>query len=382
VKKALLFLILIIIPFSTEQCSEKTYDLEFLYDLDLLIEGLMRIGHIPSLSCSIVKGRKILWAKGYGIYEIEQEKYANETTLYMIASISKTITATALMQLYEKGKFQLDEDISNYLPFRVRNPNHPDVPITFRMLLAHQSSLAEEPPVHYHFEGDCPIPLYPWLESYLVPGGENYTCKVWSQDRPGEKFHYSNVGYALIGYLVERISGKPFDRYCIENIFLPLGMLNTSFRLSDIDVERVAIPYHYFLGRYFPYQHYGYIDYPAGSVRTSVLELSNFVIAHLNNGSYKSIRILEEETIELMHTIQYPDSQYGLGWMVWNTSNGKFIGHTGGDLGVATSLTIRLSDKVAVMYFINETPSRPLEFLVFHLIKRILFWKANFIDNV
>jgi CubicO group peptidase (beta-lactamase class C family) len=347
---------------------------------DSLIEILMKIGHMPSLSCCIIKDNEIVWAKGYGYYDIEHQKLATENTIYMIASISKTITASALMQLYDEGKFRLDDDVNGYLPFSLRNPNYPDDPITFRMLLAHQSSLAEDPSniFHQHFVGDCPIPLYPWLETYLVPGGDNYTSEVWSEDRPGEKFHYANVGYALIGYLVERISGIPFDKYCMDNIFAPLGMFNTSFRLSDIDVEKVAIPYRFFLGRFIPYEHYGYIGYPAGSVRTSVVELSNFVIAHLNGGSYRGIRILEEETVELMHTAQYPNGQYGLGWVVWNTSDGEeYIGHTGGDLGVATILTIRLSDGVAVMFFVNKTPTRFLEFRIFYLINDLLFWKAD-----
>ncbi|HEC94354.1 MAG TPA: class A beta-lactamase-related serine hydrolase [Thermoplasmatales archaeon] len=348
---------------------------------DRLMETLIKIGHMPSLSACIIKNDNVVWTKSYGLYNIDQEKQATENTLYMIASISKTITATALMQLYEQGLFDLDDDVNNYLPFSLRNPRYPNESITFRMLLSHRSSLAEDPPEFYqYFPGDCPIPLYPWLETYLVPGGNNYTSKAWSDDRPGDAFHYANVGFAIVGYLVERLSGVPFDRYCKEHIFDPLDMFNTSFRLSDVDIENLAVPYRFSLRGYTPYEHFGYIEYPAGSVRTSVSEFSHFVVAHMHGGEYNGVHILKNETVEIMHTSHYPGNRYGLGWMIWSTSNGeKFIGHTGGDLGVATSLTIRLSDNVAVIYFTNTHPFRPLELLAWCLIKNLLFWKA---DNI
>lgn len=346
---------------------------------DLLMETLMKIIHTPSLSACIIKEDDVVWAKGYGWYDIENRKPSSENTLYMIASISKTITATALMQLYEERMFGLDDDVNDYLPFPLRNPHYPDEPITFRMLLSHRSSLAEDPPEFYqYFPGDCPIPIYPWLETYLVPGGENYTSEIWSDDRPGDAFHYANVGFGVIGYLVERLSGIPFDQYCREHIFIPLGMFNTSFRLADVDVDNLAIPYRFSFGRYIPYEHFGYIDYPAGSVRTSVSELSRFAIAHMHGGVYNGIRILDDETVEMMHAVHYPGNPYGLGWVVWNASNGdRFIGHTGGDRGVTTSLSIRLSDNVAVMYFINASPHGLLGVLAWKLVENMLLWKAD-----
>ena len=145
-----LFIGTIFIPVTRIILSEnKTVMLEKQVDsnddptFDLKIKLLMKVGHMPSLSACIIKNNGIVWSKGYGFYDIMHRKKACDDTIYMIGSISKSVTATALMQLYEQGLFDLDDDVSDYLPFTLRNPKYPDVPITFRMLLAHQSSLFE-----------------------------------------------------------------------------------------------------------------------------------------------------------------------------------------------------------------------------------------------
>lgn len=104
---------------------------------DRLITILLKIGHYPSMSACIIKNTTVVWAKGYGLYDIEQQKQATEHTIYVVASITKTITSTALMQLYEQGFFHLDDDVNKYLPFHLRNPNFPNDPITIRMILSH-----------------------------------------------------------------------------------------------------------------------------------------------------------------------------------------------------------------------------------------------------
>ena len=348
---------------------------------DIKMSLLMKIAKLPSFSACIIKNNQVIWSKGYGYYDLKNQKEPTPDTIYLIASITKTIVGTALMQLYEQGFFDLDDDVNDYLPFSLRNPSFPDDSITFKMLLSHQSSLAEDPlefyQYSYTFGEDSPVELYPFLETYLVPGGSNYTSDVWSSDPPGERFHYANIGFALIGFLVEQISGKPFDQYCKDNIFLPLKMYNTSYRLSDIDIEQLAIPYDFNNGEYIEHEHYGYIDYPAGTVRTSISELSHFLIAHMNGGVYKNVHLLDEDTVNLMHTIHYSNSNYGLGWGIVNSSDDdKLIGHQGGDFGVITSMYIRVSDNVSIMIFVNVSPWT-MNTRIWYLMRNILFLKAN-----
>ncbi|KAA0003147.1 MAG: serine hydrolase [Thermoplasmata archaeon] len=363
---------------------EMEYDLVNDELFEKIMLKLMEIAHMSALSAAIIKDNKLIWAKGFGLYDRENNKQADEKTIYLVASISKTFTATAIMQLYEKGYFDLDDDVNDYLPFSLRNPNYPDEPITFRMLLAHQSSLAVDPPAFYSYiPGDLEVfgYPYPWLKEYLVPGEIHYKPQVWTDSPPGEEMNYANVGYGLLGYLVEIISGKSFEEYCRENIFEPLEIKNTSFRLANLDAKKIAVPYVFQFGEYYPLLHYGILDYPAGGLRTNVLDLSHFLIAMINGGVYNDTRILSEESVKEMHTVQYPNKnynfQYGLGWQIWNIGGETYIGHTGGLYGVATKMVFRKSDGTAIIFFTNKEIRNLREIIVFSLIERLLFWKAN-----
>lgn len=362
---------------------------EILFDRN--IELLMRFAHKPSVSACIIKNDEVVWSKGYGLYNIEKNKPAQPDTLYLSASISKTVTATGLMQLYEQGLYDLDEDVNNYLPFSLRNPNYPESPITFRMLLSHRSSLAGDNTFWVclsYIPGDPDIPdyPYPWLKEYLTPNGSAYSPIVWSNNPPGETYAYANIGYAIIGYLVEIISGEKFDQYCKKHIFEPLEMYNTSFRLKDVNISNLAVPYEYKKRNYIPHPHYNmYVMYPAGSMRTSIEELSHFLIAHMNGGVWNNIRILNNTTVELMHKDHYTSNnkqKYGLGWSLGkNIFRKKEIGHSGGWPGVHTLMKYRPEDKTAVIVFTNSmSPTYDitlLETLAFKIMFNSFFIKAR-----
>ena len=383
----------IIISSATTGYSRIEYDEEsneFLFDK--YITFLMKFAHKPSVSACIIINDSVVWSKGYGLYDIENNKPATPDTLYLMASISKTVTATALMQLYDQGLFDLDDDVNDYLPFSLRNPNFHDTSITFRMLLSHRSSLASDNSDRLCcsiIPGDPDIPSYPdpWLEDYLIPGGSAYHSSVWSDSLPGEQYYYANIGYSIIGYLVELISGQNFNEYCKDHIFTPLEMYNTSFRLKDHNSSEIAIPYFYKKGEYIANPHYGMIViHPSASMRTSIEELSHFLIAHMNGGIYKDVRILNESTVELMHTRHYPPNDqgfgYGLGWIInEKLFRKKTIGHSGGWPGVHTQMTFRPDDKTGILIFTNSYDSSqysgPVVGLAFSLVINALFNKAN-----
>lgn len=379
----------------TSNILEDSYDSEYNEIIfDIYIEMLMNFAHKPSLSVCIINDDNVVWSKGYGLYDIERNKLATPETLYLTASVSKTVTATALMQLYDKGFFDLDDDVNEFLPFNFRNPKFPDKPITFRMLLSHRSGLAGDNLYWLclsYIPGDPDIAdyPYPWLKDYLTPDGIAYSPKVWSDKPPGEELYYANIGYSLIGYLVELISGQPLSRYCKDNIFIPLDMRNTSFRLRDQNISRIAVPYVYKNKDYFPHPHYNMlVIYPGASMRTSVEELSHFLIAHMNGGVYKDVRILKESTVELMHSEHYQSNNrgwdYGLGWIIQENANGeKEFGHSGGWLGVHTLMTVRSDEKTGVIILTNalnpNLDTKPMERLAFSLIENALFKRGNMI---
>jgi len=352
-----------------------------LFDEQML--ELMKQGHIPSLSACIVHNDDIVWEKGYGKYDISSDLLADTDTIYMTASISKTITATALMQLYDKGLFELDEDINSYLPLSIRNPKYPDVPITFRMLLSHRSSFtcnllsSEDYSKNIFFKNFLylghlkdiltsfyPDEFYPWLKEVIVPNGSLYDSDYWGDYPPGEQSSYTGIGFILIGYLIEILSNQSFESYCKDNIFIPLHMNDTIFTINDLDNDRLAVSYLWFGGFYFPIQHYEYGCYnPASGLRTTVQDLSHFLIAHMNNGLYHDVRILNESTAIEMHQIQYPGVGYGLGFEVGRIGLDGTIGHWGRNVGFISHMFFSPSKDIGIIYFYNEySPNSALFF--------------------
>ena len=343
-------------------------------------------GHIPGLSACIVINDSIAWGKGYGYSNIDKQINATVDTIFLGASISKTITSTAIMQLWEQGLLGLDEDVSNYLPFELRNPKFPDKKITFRMLLSHHSSLSDgdwrSRPFIYLFMalfGDSKERY----EELVTPSNILYNRRTWIDSEPGEKLVYSNTGYFILEYLVELISYQPFDEYCTQHIFEPLEMYNTSYQISNYNTDEISAHYIWVLNSYIPLPNYQVNNYGVGGVRTSVRDLSHFLIAHMNEGLYKGNRILEEETIDLIRTIQYPDADqplwfgYGLGWRVRSGNESNFLWHPGVGPGVATYIDYNPVENMGIILFVNQFPLiLPYNFLPWMSIKNLINDKA------
>ena len=370
---------------------------------DQKIMLLMKLAGFPSLSACIIQDDQVIWANGYGYYDLSNQKPATIDTIYLLASITKTIVGTAIMQLYEQDYFALDDDVNRFLPFELRNPHFPNEPITFRMLLSHTSSLNTNTQNEYYwfnFSGDPPFDFFPdpYLKEFLLPDGAYYTSTVWSETYPpGEKAMYANIGFDLLSYLVEIISGEPFLEYCDQYIFDPLEMHNTSFNLSELPLDHVAIPYQRFLGNYYtinkldfwfdgnnpPGLYWRPRFYPAGGLYSTVSDLSHFLIAHMNDGLYLDTLILKEETVQLMHELQ-PDNEigYGLAWMhSYVGLNMVATGHGGDIHGVDTWMLYNQSMDTGVIYLANGNPAYsrlPLRGIIpFRLILYSLFTKEG-----
>ena len=371
------------------------------------IESTMETHLIPGLSISIVKNNDIVWEKQLGYANIINNIPVDENTMFILSSISKTVTATALLQLFEDGLFNLDDDIDNYLPFDINHPDYPLTPITFKMLLTHVSGIKDNWSIMPYYDGDSDLELGYYLEEYLTPGGEFYGSNSnFTNLIPGMNYSYSNIGAALIGYLVEEISNQSFNEYCNENIFEPLEMNNAYWFLSEINnLSQVASPYQvtggngdscYIIGcgiydesnpcfcdfacieygdccsdyeqvcgengtgssseNLTEYEHYGYSDYPSGQLRTTSNNLAKFMSVYMNEGIYNGIRILESETIELIKTIHYPlvNSMQGLMWYYKGQNGRTLFGHNGGDLGSSTDMFISFSDNLGVVLLTNS----------------------------
>lgn len=240
---------------------------------------------LTSISYCVVKNNQILHSNALGYADKQNNKLATNETRYLVASISKTITAVALMRLIEQNFIKLDDDINQFLPFSVRNPNFPNIPITYRMLLSHTSSISDKFQDNLNLDcygTDCPMTLEAFFNNVFLSSGQYYSANNFSNKKPSTKEDYSNLAYALIGYLVEKITQTSFDDYCKNNIFSPLGMTKTEWRLSNTPISELAIPYSPDITNSNP--HYTFPDYPNGGLRTTVLDLSKFLRFFIQNG--------------------------------------------------------------------------------------------------
>jgi CubicO group peptidase (beta-lactamase class C family) len=331
------------IPNSQSSGLESTYP--NLPQLDQLIVEEMASSRVPGLSACIVSGTQIDWCNGYGYANIAENVLVDPTTPFMIASISKTVVAAATMQLHENGTLDIDTPINSIIDFSVTHPQD-TTPITTRMLLSHSAGIQDNWSVMNDLvvSGDSPIPLGEFLQDYLVVDGEYYNGqRNFVSAGVVSKSVYSNIGVALAAYVVEVASGIPFDDYCKENIFDPLQMTDTAWHLADLDQDIVAVPYQWQLQDWEPYDHYGYPDYPDGSLRTGAEQLAGFLLMHSNKGTYQQTTIVSQESVEEMNSVHYPDldSQQGLVWYTWDHNDATLLGHNGGDYGVSTEMGIR-----------------------------------------
>jgi len=360
---------------------------------DNFVNFAMKIGHIPSLSVAIIKEDEIVSTNAYGFYDIENKKETKVDTIYPIGSITKTITATAMMQIIENNSYNvsLEDDVSKYLPYTLRNPNFPDVKITIKHFLTHTSSIMDSGNVCHMLPGDPNITTYPdpYFREILLPNGSYYMPEIWSKEKPpGEMQHYTYSPWGLLEMIIKNITGLNINEYCKEHIFYPLEMYNTSYRLYDLDVDRVAVEYEYFRGGYRRLVHYQWIPYGVGNVRSTLTDLSHFLIAHMNGGVWNGVRILNESTVEQMHTIQYPElGNFGLAFLhktQGRYNNNLIIGH-GGFPG--NEMYYRPSDKTGVILFMNSVsfPSMAVDFRVgadVSLIHRINTYISGTIQDI
>jgi CubicO group peptidase (beta-lactamase class C family) len=336
-------------------------------DLDRVIEQRMRASGMVGVGAAIIVDKRVVWMKGYGFADRERAIAFTPDTVMNIGSISKTVTGAALMRAVQDGKLSLDADIDTYLPFEVRNPSFPDVPITLRQLATHTSSITDRWAVYestYHYGGDAPEPLANFLVDYFTPGRPRYAQDNFLQVKPGTHREYSNIGAGLAGYIVERAVGERLDVYTRQHIFAPLGMRNTAWFLSDVPAQRHARLYVAQNGLSIPIPLYGGTTYPDGGVRTSVADLSRFFLALLNDGAYQGARILEPQTVAEMLRFQYtaankPDNvqldQKNAG-IFWATKyNVTRIGHGGTDPGVKTEMLSDLNKELGVIFFTNTS---------------------------
>src|SRR4029079_16854644 len=245
--------------------------------LDGVMAANLRDKHVAGATVAVVKDGALVYAKGYGYSDVANRAPVDgERTLFRIGSTSKLFTWTAIMQLVEQGKLDLDTDVNRYLDFKI--PATYPQPITLRHIMTHSPGFEEDGRDLITDDSTRMIPLGRWLATH-IPGRVR---------PPGTFSSYSNYATALAGYIVERTSGVPFDDYIEQHILTPLGMTQTTTRqpLPAKLRPQMSEGYTWGGGSYAPRKYEFVEPGPAGAVASSATDMAKFMLAHLNNGSY------------------------------------------------------------------------------------------------
>ena len=315
--------------------------------LDGLVPAHLQKEDIAGAVIAIVKDGKVLFAKGYGYADIEKRKPVSASdTLFRPGSISKLFTWTSVMELVEQGKLDLDRDVNDYLDFKIP-PAH-GKPITLRNIMTHTPGFEETAKeLFVPAAGD----LRP-LDEYVK---EHTPSRIFP---PGTIPAYSNYATATAGYVVQRVSGKPFEQYVQDNIFGPLGMHHTTF-VQPLPADLQPLMSNGYVVASQPAKSFEFVEaFPAGSVATSGVDMCNFMIAHLQNGQFGNVQILKPETAKLMHARQWGYDPrldaMALGFYEESKNGYRIIGHGGDTEYFHSNLHLILDKNVGFFISVNS----------------------------
>ncbi len=314
--------------------------------LDGLVPLQLGMDDIAGATIAIVKDGKLLFAKGYGYADIKSRKpVAADATLFRIGSITKLFTWTAVMQLVEAGKIDLDADVNNYLDFTIPQPF--GKPLTMRNLMTHRPGL-EDVIKDLAVKDASEVNLAAYVKEHIP-------AQIFE---PGTVPAYSNYGAALAGYIVGRVSGAPFDQYVEAHILTPLGMTHSTLRqpLPDALKAQMSSGYNLASGTASDFEVVN--AYPAGSMSAPATDMARFMLAHLNNGALGDARILKAETAQAMHNTRLEtDPQLNaiaLGFYEETRNGHRIIGHGGDTLAFHSDLHLILDQGVGFFVSYNS----------------------------
>lgn len=345
-----LFTGLLIIPLCLESYSQPQ---KAEAEINQIMKGLDVVG----LSVAVVKKGKIIYNHSFGLKDIATNTPLANDDIFRIASISKSFSATAIMQLVEARKLSLDDDFSKLVGFTVRNPKFPQTIITLRMVLSHTASINDS-------QG------YFTLDVINPAKGANYT-KCYNDYEPGTKYQYCNLDYNMTGTVIERISGERFDNYVRGHILKPLNLYG-GYCVDSLDAGLFATLYEYDStktavpapGAYNPRREeiknyiMGYstpIFSPTGGIKISAAHLARYMTMHMKKGKYDGVRIISKKSSRIMQTTVAEKEGYALAIM--HTDKlipGKMLtGHTGSAYGLYSAMFFNAKEKFGIVVITN-----------------------------
>jgi CubicO group peptidase (beta-lactamase class C family) len=309
----------------------------------------MNDGGVAGVSVAVSQHGKIVWEEGFGWADRERRIAATEHTLFSLASISKPITATALMTLVQRGDVDLDKPINDYLggvglTARIGNAND----ATVRRVANHSSGL----PLHYHLLYSDQAQRPRAMDQTLLRYGNLITA-------PGERFEYSNLGYGVIDYLLTRTSGRSYADFMSSQVFTPLGLTHMSVGIGARLEQNVAVRYH---DDGTPIPFYESDHAGASAIYGSAHDLVRFAMFHLKDHLVDQRQILSDTFIDEMQRLTVESESgggYGVGWKMTTRAGGyRTVEHGGGMPGVGTVLLLIPAEDIAVTVLTNHRQGR------------------------
>ena len=332
--------------------------------LDTAFTALMQHHHLPGVAIGIIKDGKLTYAKGFGTARLEKGENGTPTevgasnvdkpittrSLFHMASVTKPFVATAIMQLVEQRKIDLDAPLVKYLPyFRLADDRYRS--ITIRQMLNHTSGIPEE------VRGTWEHPEYDdgALERYV-----RSLTNLSMTGAPGEKFAYSSMAFDILGDVIAKVSGQTFEDYVRQNIFKPLGMNDSTLLLREANPALLTSPHvkardEIVVSRAFPYNR---TQAPSSTLYSNIEDMSRFIIANLNRGELDGHRILQVSTCELMwkpvtDAKVLGNLQIGLTWYQQMYKGHRLIIHSGGDIGFESLVVFAPDDAAGLVMMTN-----------------------------
>ncbi len=338
--------------------AQTTSDLFQATKAEIGFEKIMQEEKVVGFSVAVVKNNKIVYTHSFGMQDIEKNIPLTDNAIFRIASISKSFTATSIMQLVEAGKISLDDDFSKLVGFQVRNPKFPSTAITLRMVLSHTSSINDS-------EG------YFTLDAINPAKNPNY-AKCYNNYEPGKGYVYCNLNFNMTGAVIERVSGERFDLYVKHHILDPLG-LYAGYCVDSLDKTRFATLYEYdkdaakfvaqptaynprseeiknhILGETTP------VFSPTGGMKISAKDLAKYMIMHARNGKFKGGRIISKKSSMEMQTKLSNEENYGLALETTSKliPGETMCGHTGSAYGLYSAMFFNVKKKFGIVVICN-----------------------------
>jgi CubicO group peptidase (beta-lactamase class C family) len=376
-------------------------------DKDAEIHHMMEAAGIPGLQTVVVKDGRVVWAKsyGYGVLDHPGPRAAmRNDSIVLSASVAKILVTVAVLQQVEKGTLALDEDINRSLPFAVRNPAWPDVPITWRMLLTHTSSMNTEDDARAsataEFGHDSARTLDDYVRNAFVPGGAFYWAERFRSAKPGSERIYSNDAFDLAASALQRVTGEEFVRYLGREVLTPLGMRDTSYWLAGRPIARYAVGYATIRQKggaytYIPAREYwahlparsNVLDYQftcpnyaEGCAHTTALDFARVMLMLMNGGVIDGKQVLKPSSVAAMVTptgLRTLDGwAQALGLAGPEDLRGRQVwGHAGDDRGAANAFYFNRETGVGAIAFANAMdPDWTLTYSVVDIDLHLMSW--------